>query len=57
MTIAADFQAQVDRLKAFVATLEGGPAGQSAEDAAALTSALDTLGAPPAVAPTPKPTV
>lgn len=52
MSIAADFQAQVDRLKAFVTSLEGGATGQSAEDTAALTSALDAAGAPPAVTPT-----
>lgn len=51
LSIAADFQAQVDRLKAFVASLEGGAAGQSSEDTAALTAALDAAGAPPAVAP------
>lgn len=49
MAIAAEFQAQVTRLQAFVASLEAGPAGQSAEDTAALTSALDAAGAPPAV--------
>lgn len=49
MSIAADFQAQVDRLKAFVTSLEGGAAGQSNEDTAALTAALDAAGAPPAV--------
>lgn len=51
MTIAADFQAQVDRLKSFVSSLEAGPAGQSTEDTAALTNALDAAGAPPAVPP------
>lgn len=49
LSIAAEFQAQVDRLKAFVTSLEGGAVVQSAEDTAALTSALDAAGAPPAV--------
>lgn len=53
MTIAANFQAQVDRLKAFVTSLETGPAGQSDEDTAALTAALDAAGAPPAITPDP----
>jgi pyruvate carboxylase len=49
LSIAAAFQAQVDRLKAFVTSLEGGASAQSDEDVAALTSALDAAGAPPAV--------
>ncbi len=51
LSIAADFQAQVDRLKAFVTSLEGGATAQSAEDVALLTSTLDAAGAPPAVPP------
>lgn len=51
LSVAAEFQAQVDRLAAFVKSLEGGAAGQSAEDTAAITAALDAAGAPPAVAP------
>lgn len=48
MAIAASFAAQVQRLSAFVTSLEGGAAGQSDEDAKALSDALDTAGAPPA---------
>lgn len=48
MAIAAKFQAQVDRLSAFVTSLEGGAVAQSDEDTAALSAALDTIGAPPA---------
>lgn len=55
LSIAADFQAQVDRLKAFVTSLEGGAAGQSAEDVALLEQTLDAAGAPPAVTPTDPP--
>jgi len=51
MAINAAFQAQVDRLAAFVKTLEGGASGQSDEDTAALKNALDTAGAPPAIDP------
>lgn len=49
LAIAAAFQAQVDRLAAFVASLEGGASAQSDEDTAKLTAALDAIGAPPAV--------
>jgi pyruvate carboxylase len=52
LAIAAAFQAQVDRLAAFVASLEGGASAQSDEDTAKLTAALDAAGAPPAVPPT-----
>lgn len=48
MAIAAAFQAQVTRLQAYVTSLEGGATGQSDEDTAALTTALDAAGAPPA---------
>lgn len=51
MAISAEFQAQVDRLSAFVTSLEGGAVEQSSEDTAKLTSALDAAGAPPAVTP------
>lgn len=51
MAIAAAFQAQVDRLNAYVTSLEGGASAQSDDDTAALTSALDAVGAPPAVPP------
>lgn len=48
LAIAAAFQAQVDRLKAFVTSLEGGASAQSDEDVASLTATLDAIGAPPA---------
>lgn len=48
MAISAAFQAQLDRLKAFVTSLEGGAVAQDAEDTATLASTLDTAGAPPA---------
>lgn len=48
MAISAAFQAQVDRLAAFVKSLEGGASAQSDEDTAAVTAALDAAGAPPA---------
>ncbi len=51
MAISAAFQAQVDRLAAFVKSLEGGASGQSDEDTAKLASALDAAGAPPAPEP------
>lgn len=47
MAISAAFQAQVDRLKAFVTSLEGGSSAQDAEDTATLTTVLDAAGAPP----------
>jgi hypothetical protein len=52
MAISAAFQAQVDRLAAFVKSLEGGATAQSDEDTAELTTALDAAGAPPAPEPT-----
>lgn len=48
MAISAEFQAQVDRLAAFVKALEGGAVAQSTEDTAAVSAALDAAGAPPA---------
>lgn len=52
MAISAAFQAQVDRLAAFVKSLEGGASAQSDEDTTNLTNALDAAGAPPAPTPT-----
>lgn len=58
MAISAAFQAQLDRLNAFntqlqgtIATLNASVAAADADDTAALSAALDTAGAPPAVAP------
>lgn len=51
MAISAAFQAQVDRLKSYVASLEGGAHAQDAENTASVAAALDAAGAPPAVDP------
>lgn len=51
MAISDAFQAQLTRLAAYVATLEGGGAAQDTEDTAALSTTLDTAGAPPVDVP------
>lgn len=61
MALSAAYQAQLDRLAGYVSTLEAAGSGQTAadakdaEDTAALTTALDTAGAPPAPTPDPAP--
>jgi hypothetical protein len=51
MAISAAFQAQLDRLTAYVGTLAGAGTEQDTEDTAALSATLDTAGAPAAVPP------
>lgn len=51
MAISAAFQAQVDRLKAYVTSLEGGATAQDTENTDSLKTALDAAGAPPAIDP------
>lgn len=52
MAISAAFQAQLDRLKAFADATAGQAEAKDTEDTAALASALDAAGAPPAPPPT-----
>lgn len=48
MAISTELQAQLDRLSSYVSSLKGGAAAQAQEDLAAVASALDAAGAPPA---------